>query len=57
MKLGGHAYGFLSAGFGVVLNLYLEVAMPGRNEVELPSGAEDLRLSFQSWPQKAPTEP
>ena len=55
--LEGYAYGFLSAGFGVVLNLCLEVAMPGRNEAELPSGAEGLRLSFQSWPRKAPTEP
>jgi hypothetical protein len=44
----GYAYGFLSAELGVVLYLHLEVAMPGRNEVELPSGAEDLRLSFQS---------
>ena len=55
--LEGYAYDFLSAELGVVLNLYLEVAMPGRNEAELPSGAEDLRLSFQSWPQKAPTGP
>jgi hypothetical protein len=57
MILEGYAYGFLSAELGVVLNLRLEVAMPGRNEAELPSGAEDLRLSFQSWPRKAPTEP
>jgi hypothetical protein len=57
MKLGGYAYGFLCGGFGVVLNLYLEVVMPGRNEVELPSGVEDLRLLFQNWPRKAPTEP
>ena len=57
MKLRGYAYGFLSAGFGVVLNLYPGVAMPGRNEAELPSGDEDLHLSFQSWPRKAPTEP
>lgn len=57
MTLEGYAYDFLSAELDVVLNLYLEVAMPGRNEAELPSDAEDLRLSFQSWPQKAPTEP
>jgi hypothetical protein len=57
MTMGGYAYGFLSAGLGVVLNLYLEVVMPGRNEAELRSGAEDLRLLFQNWPRKAPTEP
>jgi len=57
MTLKGYAYHFLSAAFGVVLNLYLEVAMPGRNEAELPSGAENLHLSFQSWLRKAPTEP
>jgi hypothetical protein len=57
MTLEGYAYDFLSAEFGVVLNLYLEVAMPGRDEAELPSGAGDLRLLFQSWPRKAPTEP
>jgi hypothetical protein len=55
--LEGYAYDFLSAEPGVVPNLYLEVAMPGQNEAELPSGAEDLHPSFQSWPQKAPTEP
>jgi hypothetical protein len=57
MTLEGYAYDFLSGEVGVVLNLYLEVVMPGQNEAELPNGAEDLRLSFQSWPQKAPTEP
>jgi hypothetical protein len=57
MTLEGYAYDFLSAELGVVLNLHLEVAMPGRNEAELPSGGEDWRLSFQSWPRKAPTEP
>lgn len=57
MVLEGYTYDFLSAGFGVVLSLHLEVVMPGRNEAEPPSGAEDLRLSFQSWPRRAPTEP
>jgi hypothetical protein len=44
----GYAYDFLSAERGVFLNLHLGVAMPGRNEAELPSGAEGLSLLFQS---------
>ena len=57
MTLEGSTYGLLFAELGVVLNLYREVAMPGRNEVELPGGDGGLRLSTQRWPRKAPTEP
>ena len=53
----GYAYDFRSVELGVVLKQHLGVAMPGRNEGEPPSGAENLSLSFQSWFRKAPTEP